>query len=87
LEAFRLHKRYLLAPSHFPTRDSKPEAMLDLALGKHHLTVREAWEIAENDPDASVLDLDDPPFIPLDQPNAPVLKAIEQLRRFRSRKR
>ncbi len=85
LEAFHLHKRYLLVPSHFPTRNSTPDPMFDLALGKHHLKLREAWKIGENDPDTSVLDLDDPPFIPPDQPNAPVLKAIEQLRRFRTR--
>lgn len=85
LEAFRLHKRYLLVPSHFPTRESTPEPMLDLALGKHHLSVREAWEIGENDPDAVILDPDDPPLLPSDQPAPPVLKALEQLRRYRMR--
>ena len=86
LDAFRLHKHYLLAPSHLPTHDSTPEPMLDLVLEKHHLAVREAWKIGENDPDAMVLDIDDPPFIPHDQPNAPVLKVLEQLRRSREKK-
>ncbi len=87
LESFRLHKRYLLVPAHLPTRESTPDPMLDLALGKHHLTVREAWEIDENDPDAMVLDLDDPPFIPPGQSNAPVMRALEQRRHIRMRQR
>jgi hypothetical protein len=32
------------------------------------------------------LDLDDPPVIPVEEANAPVLKAIQQLARFRRKK-
>src|SRR5208282_3806268 len=58
------------------SRDGIPEPLIDLSLGKYHLVVREAWQISENDPDGVVLDPDDPPVIPPEQPNAPVLKAL-----------
>jgi hypothetical protein len=32
---------------------------------------------------ASVLDLDEPPFIPADQPNPPVIKTLEWLKSLR----
>ena len=85
LEEFKKKGRYLLIPAHFPTRNSEPQPMIDRALGKSQLTVREAWQIGENDPDISVLDLDDPPLIPPDQPDAPELKALERLHYFRNR--
>ena len=53
----------------------------------HKLTVRYAWEISESDPDIQALDDDGLPFIPDGVENAPVLKALEQLARMRSRKR
>jgi hypothetical protein len=56
---------------------------LDVSLGKYHLDVRPAWQVGENDPDGIALKLDDPPVIPPDEPNAPVLKALQQLERFR----
>jgi hypothetical protein len=83
LAEFRRHGRYLLAPAHLPSRDGTPEALIDLSLGKYDLVVREAWEIRENDPDGSALDPDDPPVIPLGQPNAPVLKALKWMEKMR----
>ena len=62
-----------------PDLATPPEPLIDLALGKYELVVREAWQISENDPDIMALDPDDPPVIPLDQVNAPVLKALEKL--------
>jgi hypothetical protein len=85
LSEFQRHGRYLLAPAHLPDRDGTPEPLIDLSLGKYDLVVREAWQITENDPDASALDLTDPPAIPLDQPNAPVLKALQWMERLRTK--
>jgi hypothetical protein len=85
LAEFQRHGRYLLAPAHLPSRDGTPEALIDLSLGKYDLVVREAWQIRENDPDGSALDPDDPPVIPLDQPNAPVLKALKWMEKMRKR--
>ena len=85
LAEYGRHGRYLLAPAHLPTMNGVPKAMMDFALGKHHLTVREAWEIGINDQDAVALNVDDPPVIPTDQPNAPVLSTIERRRTMERR--
>lgn len=83
LAEYDRHKRFVLIPAHLPDLKGQPKPMLDLALGKYHLDVRPAWRVSENDPDAMALDLDDPPVIPPEQANAPVLKALQQLARFR----
>ncbi|QQO11959.1 hypothetical protein JJB99_20890 [Bradyrhizobium diazoefficiens] len=86
LAEFTRHGRFVLTAAHLPTRESVPE-LLDGALGKYHLVVREAWQISENDPDAVVLSADDPPVIPPDQPTAPVLKAMAWMEKMRQRER
>jgi hypothetical protein len=83
LSEYRRHGRFVLASAHLPDLAGTPEPLLDVVLGKYHLDVRPAWTVSENDPDNIALDLDDPPIIPADEPNAPVLKALEQLARFR----
>jgi hypothetical protein len=83
LAEFQRHGRYILAAAHLPSVEDVPEPLPDLVLGKYHLVVREAWQISENDPDSMVLDTDDPPVIPLDQPNAPVLKALAWIEKMR----
>jgi hypothetical protein len=79
LDRYRQHGRFLLAPFSFPSPDSTPGLMLELAIGKFRLVVREAWEIGENDPDFLALDLNDPPFIPSDVSNAPVIRTLERM--------
>jgi hypothetical protein len=76
LDAFKRHGHFLLVPAHFPSRQSQPEELMQYSLCKYELEVREAWEIGEHDPDIMVLDPDDPPVIPANQINAPVLMAL-----------
>lgn len=83
LADYARHGRYVLIPAHLPNKLARPEPIFDLPIGKHNLTVINAWEIATNDMAASVLDLDEPPLIPPDQPDAPVLKTLEWLRSLR----
>lgn len=83
LEDFARHDRYVLFPAHLPNKLAQPEPIFDLSIGKHNLSVIKAWEIGTNDMAASVLDLDEPPFIPADQSNAPVIKTLEWLKSFR----
>jgi hypothetical protein len=83
LSEYRRHGRFVLASAHLPDLSGTPEPLLDVVLGKYHLDVRPAWTVSENDPDNVALDLDDLPIIPADEPNAPVLRALEQLARFR----
>jgi hypothetical protein len=83
LDDYARHGRYVLLPAHLPNKMARPEPIFDLPIGKHNLTVTNAWEIGTNDMAASVLHLDEPPFIPANQPNAPVIKTLEWLKSLR----
>jgi hypothetical protein len=80
LEDYARHGRYVLFPAHLANKTAQPEPIFDLPIGKHDLTVINAWEIGTNDMAASVLDLDEPPFIPADRPNAPVIETLKWLK-------
>ncbi|MEX4005287.1 hypothetical protein AB4Y38_41400 [Paraburkholderia sp. EG285A] len=85
LKDYAQHGRYVLLPAHLPNRMARPEPIFDVPIGKHDLTVLNAWEIGTNDMAALVLDLDEPPFIPADQPNPPVIETLEWLKSLRAR--
>lgn len=78
LSEYRRIGRFTLAPAHMKSTTEPPEPIGEFRLEKTHLVVRPAWTIGENDPDSCALDLDDPPIIPMDEANAPVLKALAQ---------
>lgn len=82
LASYRRFGRYLLAPA---TMGSPPSLATTLFFGKHHLHVRQAWEISDNDLDAMVLADDDDPIIPAGVSEAPVTKALEWIRGLRKR--
>lgn len=86
LADYKRHGKYLLIPAHLPDKQARATPIFDLAIGKQNLVVMDAWQIAPNDMTASVLDLAEPPFIPADQANAPVIKTIEWLRNLRDGK-
>ena len=65
---------------HFPT------PMTELLLPRRSLDIRPAWMIGENDPDSSVMQDDDDPFIPDGITDPPILKAMAKMRLFRQRK-
>ncbi len=77
------HGRYVLLPAHLPNKKAQPKPIFDLPIGKHNLTVINAWEITTNDMTAMVLNLDELPFIPANQLDAPVLKTLEWLKSLR----
>jgi hypothetical protein len=83
LSEYARHGRFVLLPAHLPSKLAKAKPFLELPIGKHNLAVINAWEITTNDMTASVLDLDELPFIPVDQPDAPVLKTLEWLKSLR----
>ncbi len=87
MSEFEKHGRFLFVPAHCPDAKTPPEPYLELGLGKYHLDIRDAWQIGENDPDMMALQLDDPPVIPVDEANAPVLKALAKLDRLKSKKK
>ena len=77
--------KYLLIPAHLPNKTATPKPIFSLPVGKHNLAVMHAWQIEPNDLTASVLDLDEPPLIPADQPDAPVIKTLEWLKELRDK--
>jgi hypothetical protein len=64
-----------------------PKFLTEFYLAKRELIVREAWQISENDPDLTVLDVDDPPLIPPHIQTPPVAKALDQVRAIRARRK
>lgn len=64
-------------PAQLPTSgQNAPAIEYKLALLKHHLHIRPAWQIGENDHDIIALDEEEDPFIPEGVVDAPVVKAI-----------
>lgn len=85
LRAFNAVGRFALVPFHLPDRSGSPIPLSGAALQKAHLTVKNAWEISDTDLAISVLDLDDPPVIPEGENQVPVHRALEMLRRLRTK--
>lgn len=52
----------------------------DNCIGKHQLSVRDAWTIGRNDPDCMGIRDDDDPIIPPQHKNAPVLEVLMWMR-------
>jgi hypothetical protein len=77
LEAYRKSGRYLLVPAILGDDESTADPLMDRAIGKYELDVRDAWQIGPNDPDIIVIDPDDPPVIPPVVIDPPVLRALE----------
>ncbi|HZI85521.1 MAG TPA: hypothetical protein VFD48_01720 [Pyrinomonadaceae bacterium] len=74
LECYRKAGRYVLLPAHYGSEQIPPEPFFNLGIIKRSLTVREAWEIGPNDPDAVVLQVGVEPIIPNNVTEPPVLK-------------
>lgn len=81
ITAYQEAGAFLLAPAHFDA--SGPTPLVQLAISKRHIQIRQAWEIGENDPDISALHDDDEPIIPSDITNPPVIRALERIRAIR----
>jgi hypothetical protein len=83
VKSFQASKRYLLAPAQFTTASVAPEIFFKYGIEKGEVVIRPAWELGENDPDISALDLDDEPVVPPEVRDPPVRRALAQLRKFR----
>lgn len=73
-----------LAPFHLPSFTEEP-APLGNEITLKEIVVRQAWQIGDNDPDISSLDQDADPYIPDGMTDAPVIRAIEKLKRLRDK--
>lgn len=83
LADYRRCGEYLLVPARM---DDPPHLEMSCLLAMKHLHVRPAWEIGENDPDASALQDDDDPVVPEGLTDPPVKKALERIRSMRLRR-
>lgn len=81
LAAYQRAGAFLLAPAQLGA--GAPTPFVQLAITKRHLHIRQAWQIGENDPDASVLHDDDEPIIPAGVVDPPVNGALVWMRAFR----
>lgn len=86
LEHYNRTGRNFIVPSHFKGAAEKPEIFWDLRIEKRELSVREAWQIGENDSDICAIQKDDQPIIPADVEDAPVKRALDSLKRLKRRK-
>ena len=86
LSAYQKAGTFAFAPAVAVPGKPFPVPMLDLIQPRRRLEVRPAWTIDENDPDMSVIQDDDDPFIPDGQTDPPVRRAIAKMREFRSGK-
>jgi hypothetical protein len=85
LEGFQKAGSYGLAPAITQPGADFPKPMTELLMPRRSLDVRPAWMIGENDPDSSVIQDEDDPFIPDDIADAPILKTMAKLRQFRQK--
>ena len=78
LQWFEQHKAFLLAPASM--EHDSAELLPELSIRKQQIAVRQAWEIAENDPDRCVLTEDDDPIVPDEVVDPPVYRTLERIR-------
>lgn len=83
LAAYHEVGEFGLVPAITPGGQTFPEPLYDLIQPRRKLEVRPAWTIEEHDPDLSVLQDDDDPFVPDDQADPPVRRAMARLKTFR----
>lgn len=83
LAAYQKVGEFGLVPAITSAGQKFPEPLYDLIQPRRKLEVRPAWTIEEHDPDLSVLQDDDDPFIPDGQIDPPVLRAMARLKKFR----
>jgi hypothetical protein len=84
LEAYRRVGGYILLP--VVLREGRPDVLAKYGMLKRELIIREAWTIAENDPDMMALSDEDDPIVPVGIENPPVDNALAR-RREMSRRR
>jgi hypothetical protein len=75
IKGFNKHKSYRLCPAKI-IGGNKIEPYFDRVIIKHHLHIKEAWEIGNNEIDSVVIKKNDTPVIPNNVDNAPILEVL-----------
>jgi hypothetical protein len=79
LSAYKEHGKYLFAPAHIGS-GQWPDIDRSLGIVKSDLSVVPAWTVSPGSDLMLALRRNDAPFIPTDQPNAPVLEALAMIK-------
>jgi hypothetical protein len=85
VEFFKKLGFYILAPGYIYQDFSKSEIFPEMGILKKQIFIRPAWQIGENDCDLSGIRPDDNIIIPEDVKEPPIIKALAQIRKMRSR--
>lgn len=72
--------KYWIAPAYLNAKTDQPDMLLNYAILKNNVTIKEAWEIGENDWLSVAITLDDDPIIPPHVVKAPVMDIINRLK-------
>jgi len=75
--------KYWIAPAYLNSKTGQPEMLLEYAILKNTITIKEAWEIGENDWLSAAITLDDDPIIPSHVVKAPVMDVLSRLKNRR----
>ncbi|WAL60769.1 hypothetical protein [Thermocoleostomius sinensis] len=76
---------YILVPGYISQDFSRTEFFWELGILKRQIFIRPAWQIAEHDPDLCGIQPDDKIILPKDVKDPPVIRALAQIRKMRSR--
>jgi hypothetical protein len=76
---------YILVPGYISQDFSRTEFFWELGILKRQIFIRSAWQIAEHDPDLCGIQPDDKIILPKDVKDPPVIRALAQIRKMRSR--
>jgi hypothetical protein len=80
LEQYRRHGFYELCHAVMPSAGAPPDPVRTPKFIKRELTVRDAWQVGLNDPDAMGIHPGDDPVIPLGEVNPPVQELLAWMR-------
>jgi hypothetical protein len=69
-----------LFPAEFDKATLRIKPSFELGINKRELSIRNAWEIGEHDPDMPGIKKHDDPIIPVGEINPPIKKLLEKLR-------
>jgi hypothetical protein len=72
--------KYWIAPGYIDSKSGKPEILTEYAILKNKVTIKEAWEIREDDWLSLAITPDDDPIIPSYDMKAPVMDIISRLK-------
>lgn len=72
--------KYWIVPAYLNSKTGQPEMLLEYAILKNNVTIKEAWEIGENDWLSAAITIDDEPDVPPHIMKAPVMGVMKRLR-------